>query len=69
MAHRDPEYQNAKVEFKTIKSRYHRLITSIADHPMKIPNTKLEFEYHYDPMNGKVKHLVSIRAELKDVPF
>ena len=69
LAHRDPEYQNAKVEFKTIKSRYHRLITSIADHPMKIPNTKLEFEYHYDPMNGKVKHLVSIRAELKDVPF
>ena len=69
LAHRDPEYQNAKVEFKTIKSRYHRLITSIADHPMKIPNTKLEFAYHYDPMSGKVKHLVSIRAELKDVPF
>ena len=63
MANRDPEYQNQKIEFKTIKSRYHRLITSIADHPMKIPNTKLQFAYRYDGMSGKVKHKVSIETE------
>ena len=60
LAQRDPEYQNKKIEFKTIKSRFHRLITSIADHPMKIPNTKLEFCYRYDTFGGKVKHKVSI---------
>ena len=62
IANRDPEYQNQKIEFKTIKSRFHRLITSIADHPMKIPNTKLQFAYHYDGMTGKVKHKVSIET-------
>jgi len=62
IANRDPEYQNQKIEFKTIKSRFHRLITSIADHPMKIPNTKLQFAYRYDGMTGKVKHKVSIET-------
>ena len=62
IANRDPEYQNHKIEFKTIKSRFHRLITSIADHPMKIPNTKLQFAYHYDGMTGKVKHKISIET-------
>ena len=69
LANRDPEYQNQKIEFKTIKSRFHRLITSIADHPMKIPNTKLEFAYRYDSMGGKVKHKVSIEAEPGDEPW
>ena len=61
LANRDPEYQNQKIEFKTIKSRFHRLITSITDHPMPIPNTKIEFAYHYDSMGGKVKHKVMIQ--------
>ena len=69
LANRDPEYQNQKIEFKTIKSRFHRLITSIADHPMKIPNTKLEFAYRYDSMGGKVKHKVSIEAEPGNEPW
>ena len=69
LANRDPEYQNQKIEFKTIKSRFHRLITSIADHPMKIPNTKLEFAYRYDSMGGKVKHKVSIEAVPGDEPW
>ena len=69
LANRDPEYQNQKIEFKTINSRFHRLITSIADHPMKIPNTKLEFAYRYDSMGGKVKHKVSIEAEPGDEPW
>ena len=69
LANRDPEYQNQKIEFKTIKSRFHRLITSIADHPMKIPNTKLEFAYRYDSMGGKVKHKVSIEAEPGKEPW
>ena len=60
LSNRDPEYQNKKIEFKTIKSRFHRLITSIVDHPMKIPNTKVEFCYRYDTFGGKVKHKVSI---------
>ena len=63
LANRDPEYQNQKIEFKTIKSRYQRLITSIADHPMPIPNTKLEFAYHYDSMGGKVKHKALIQRK------
>ena len=69
IANRDPEYQNQKIEFKTIKSRFHRLITSIADHPMKIPNTKLQFAYRYDGMTGKVKHKVSIEKEPGDEPW
>jgi len=67
LANRDPEYQNQKIEFKTIKSRFHRLITSIADHPMKIPNTKLEFAYRYDSMGGKVKHKVFIQRQDKSI--
>ena len=69
MAHRDPEYQNKKIEFKTIKSRFHRLITSIVDHPMKIPNTKLEFCYRYDSFGGKVKHKVSIENADRSLNF
>jgi hypothetical protein len=69
IANRDPEYQNQKIEFKTIKSRYQRLITSIADHPMPIPNTKLQFAYRYDGMTGKVKHKVSIEKEPGDEPW
>ena len=67
LANRDPEYQNQKVEFKTIKSRFHRLITSIADHPMKIPNTKVEFSYYYDTFGGKVKHKVRIDSQDKSI--
>ena len=67
LANRDPEYQNQKIQFKTIKSRYNRLITSIADHPMEIPNTKLEFAYHYDSMGGKVKHKVFIQRQNKSI--
>ena len=67
LANRDPEYQNQKVEFKTIKSRFHRLITSIADHPMKIPNTKVEFSYYYDTFGGKVKHKVKIESQEKSL--
>jgi hypothetical protein len=66
MSNRDPEYQNNKVEFKTIKSRYHRLITSIVQQPMEIPNTALEFSYFYDSYGGKVKHKVSILPKLKE---
>ena len=66
LSNRDPEYQNNKVEFKTIKSRYHRLITSIVLHPMEIPNTALEFSYFYDTHGGKVKHKVSILPKLKE---
>ena len=65
LSNRDPEYQNNKVEFKTIKSRFHRLITSIVAHPMEIPNTKLEFSYFYDSFGGKVKHKVSILPQDK----
>ena len=53
LANRDPEYQNQKIEFKTIKSRYQRLITSIA--------------YHYDSMGGKVKHKVFIQRQDKSI--
>ena len=63
LANRDPEYQNQKIEFKTIKSRFQRLITSIVDHPMPIPNTTLEFAYHYDSMGGKVKHKALIQRK------
>ena len=67
LSNRDPEYQNQKIEFKTIKSRFHRLITSIADHPMPIPNTKIEFAYHYDSMGGKVKHKVLIQRPASSI--
>ena len=67
LSNRDPEYQNKKIEFKTIKSRFHRLITSIVDHPMKIPNTKVEFCYRYDAFGGKVKHKVSIERSDRSI--
>ena len=66
LSNRDPEYQNQKVEFKTIKSRYHRLLTAIVDHPLVIPNTKVQFTYFYDTFGGKVKHKVSIEPVIAE---
>ena len=66
LSNRDPEYQNQKVEFKTIKSRYHRLLTAIVDHPLVIPNTTDQFTYFYDTFGGKVKHKVSIEPVIAE---
>ena len=59
LAQKDPEFQNKKADFKTIKSRYDRLIKSVQT--IQIPNTKLEFVYSFDAWASKVKHVVEIK--------
>jgi len=57
----DAEFQNGKVKAATINSRIKRLLETIGEQGMEIPNTKLKLTYHYDRYESKTKHKIVIR--------
>jgi hypothetical protein len=57
----DAEFQNGKVKAATINSRIKRLLETIGEKGMEIPNTKLKITYHYDRYESKTKHKIVIR--------
>ena len=56
----DAEFQNGKVKAATINSRIKRLLETIGEQGMEIPNTKLKLKYHYDRYESKTKHKIII---------
>lgn len=56
----DAEFQNGKVKAATINSRIKRLLETIGEQGMEIPNTKLKIKYHYDRYESKTKHKIII---------
>jgi RecA-family ATPase len=58
----DAEFQNGKVKAATINSRIKRLLETIGEQGMEIPNTKLKLKYHYDRYESKTKHKIIISS-------
>ena len=58
----DAEFQNGKVKAATINSRIKRLLDTIGEQGMEIPNTKLKLKYHYDRYESKTKHKIIISS-------
>jgi RecA-family ATPase len=56
----DAEFQNGKIKAATINSRIKRLLETIGEQGMEIPNTKLKLKYHYDRYESKTKHKIII---------
>ena len=56
----DAEFQNGKVKAATINSRIKRLLETIGEQGMEMPNTKLKIKYHYDRYESKTKHKIII---------
>ena len=58
----DAEFQNGKVKAATINSRIKRLLETVGEEGMEIPNTKLKLKYHYDRYESKTKHKIIISS-------
>ena len=58
----DAEFQNGKVKAATINSRIKRLLETVGEEGMEIPNTKLKLTYHYDRYESKTKHKITISS-------
>jgi RecA-family ATPase len=56
----DAEFQNGKIKAATINSRIKRLLETVGEEGMEIPNTKLKLKYHYDRYESKTKHKIII---------
>ena len=56
----DAEFQNGKIKAATINSRIKRLLETVGEEGMEIPNTKLKLTYHYDRYESKTKHKITI---------
>ena len=65
----DAEFQNGKVKAATINSRIKRLLETIGEKGMEIPNTKLKITYHYDRYESKTKHKIVIRPIMNVIDF